>query len=129
MIYIQPTMWLQVYQVLISLLWIALYASLVSAAVGCLFRKTAVATTTAYLVLMVLFLGPLLIWLGRNAPFGYSTVQTALLVTPLGAALSVIKTPGFEYELLPLSWTIAGIVSGSMFLILCLQTFRLTRPV
>jgi ABC-type transport system involved in multi-copper enzyme maturation permease subunit len=129
MIYIQPAMWLQVYQVLVSLLLTALYASMVSAATGCWFRRTAVATTSAYVVLLLLFAGPLLVWLGRNAPFGYETVRTALLVNPMGAALSVIDTPGFDYELLPASWTVAIVVSVLAFLLLCIQTFRLTRPV
>jgi len=128
LIYIQPAMWLQVYQVLICLLLTALYASLVSAAVGCCFRRTAVATTTAYVVLLILFLGPLLIWLGRDAPFGYETVQTSLLLNPLGAALAVIETPGFDFDLLPAGWIVAVAVSLFSFLLLCVQTFRLTRP-
>ena len=67
--------------------------------------------------------------MGREAPFGHNAVQSALTVTPLGAALSVIETPGFlQYELLPISWWVAGIVSVAMLLVLTVQTWRLTRP-
>ena len=130
MIVIEPIMWLQVYMVMICLLLTALFTLALSAAVGSFFARTAAATATAYVVLMILFLGPLLMWLGRDAPFGHTTVQNSLLATPVGAALSVIKAPGFEqYELLPAAWWISGIASGVLLLLLGLQTWRLTRPV
>ena len=130
MIVIEPVMWLQVYLVLICLLMTALFTLAVSAAVGSMFARTAPATATAYVILMFLFLGPLLIWLGRDAPFGHSTVQTSLLATPVGAALSVIKSPGFEhYELLPAAWWISGVASVLLLGVLGVQTWRLTRPV
>ncbi len=73
---------------------------------------------------------PLLVWLGRDAPFGRSTVETALLTNPTGAALSVIEAPGFEsYRLLPMSWWIAAAVPLVMFAIFGLQVWRLSRPV
>lgn len=129
MIYIKPVMWLQIYLVSICLLLTALFTLLLSAAVGSLFVRTATATATAYVALMVLFLGPLLIWLGRDAPFGHATVQASLLATPMGAALSVIETPGFaQYELLPASWWICGTASAALFLVLVVQTWRLVTP-
>jgi ABC-type transport system involved in multi-copper enzyme maturation permease subunit len=128
MIYIRPTMWLQVQLVLISLLWTAVYALAVSAAVGCLFRSTAVSTSVTYIVVVILFLAPVLIWLGRDAPFGHDLVQRALLVTPVGAALSVIDAPGFSsYDLLPTAWYVAAAVSFFMLTVLGVQTWRLAR--
>ena len=130
MIYIKPQMWVQVNLVLICLTCTVIYTLAVSAAVGSLFRYTAVATTVAYVTVMVLFLTPLLIWLGRDAPFGHETVQTALLVNPVGAALSVIETPGFQdYSLQPAVWWVAGTVSALMFLVFGFQVWRLSRPV
>jgi ABC-type transport system involved in multi-copper enzyme maturation permease subunit len=130
MMVIEPVMWLQVYMVLICLLLTALFTLSLSAAVGSFFARTAPATATAYVILMFLFLGPLLIWLGRDAPFGHSTVQNSLLATPVGAALSVIKSPGFErYELLPAAWWISGFASLFLLGLLGIQTWRLTRPV
>lgn len=129
MIVIQPVMFLQVQLVLICLAWTAVYALAVSAAVGGMFRSTAVSTTMTYVIVTALFLAPMLIWLGRDAPFGHDTVQTALLSNPVGAALSVIEAPGFEsYNLLPAAWWVAAIVSIVMFFVLGIQVWRLTRP-
>ena len=128
--FIQPEMSLQVRLVLICLMWTAIYALAVSSAVGSLFRSTAVSTTMTYVVVIGLFLAPILVWLGRDAPFGHDTVQAALLTNPVGAALSVIEAPGFQsYDLLPAAWWIAGIVSAVMFFILGVQVWRLTRAV
>lgn len=130
LVMIQPVMWLQINLVLICLVWTAIYALAVSAAVGSLFRLTAVSTTMTYVVVISLFLVPILVWLGRDAPFGHDTVQAALLINPVGAALNVIEAPGFEnYNLLPAAWWIAGIVSALMFVVLGIQVWRLTRPV
>jgi hypothetical protein len=130
MILIQPMMWLQVNIVLICLVWTAIMALAVSAAVGSLFRSTAVATATTYVAVIALFVTPILVWLGRDAPFGHDVVETALMATPVGAALSVIGAPGFEnYELLPAAWWVAGIVSAVMFVLLGVQVWRLSRAV
>ena len=130
MIYIRPTMWLQVQYVLVCLVWTTLLALTVSAAVGSLFRSTAVSTSLTYVVVIGLFLLPVLVWLGRDAPFGHDTVEKALLLTPVGAALSVIEAPGFaQYDLLPAAWWIAGVISLIMLIILGIQTWRLSRAV
>ena len=130
MIYIEPQMWYKVNLVLVCLGWTVIYTIAVSAAIGSLFRYTAVATTASYVVVMLLFLIPMLVWLGRGAPFGFEVVQRVLLITPVGAALNVIETPGFEnYNLLPDAWYVAGTVSAFMFLIFGLKVWRLTRPV
>jgi ABC-type transport system involved in multi-copper enzyme maturation permease subunit len=129
MIAIKPVMWLQVSLVVVCLLLSTLVTLAVSAAVGSLFSKTTTSTVTAYVVLLVLFFGPLLIWLGRDAPFGYDLVQAALSITPAPAALSVIGMPGFEqYELIPLAWWVAGGVTCFSFAILSARIWRLMRP-
>ncbi len=108
----------------------SVYTLAISAAIGSLFRYTAVATSVTYVVVMTLFLIPLLVWLGRDAPFGRETVEKALLLNPAGAALRVVETPGFqEYNLLPAAWWFAGCVSVFMFVILGIQVWRLSRPV
>jgi ABC-type transport system involved in multi-copper enzyme maturation permease subunit len=130
MVLIAPELTLQVQQVLVCLLWTSVYALAISAAVGSLFRSTAVSTSITYVVVIAVFLVPLLVWLGRDAPFGFETVETALLTTPVGAALSVIDAPGFgAYELLPLAWWVSGILSSVMFLVLGVQVWRLSRAV
>lgn len=129
MIYIKPVLQEQVTQVLICLVLTAVFAIVVSATVSSFFRQTAPATITAYTVLVFLCAGTMLVWLGRDAPFGHKTVETVLAVNPLAAALSVMQTPGFaEYDLIPANWWFIGGASGVLLLVLLAQTWRLTRP-
>ena len=128
MIWLDPVKWLQVNMVLACLAFTVLYAIAISAAVGSLFRSTAVSTSVSYVVVVSVFLIPILVWLARDAPFGHQAVESALTWTPVGAALSVMETPGFRnYELLPKAWWVAGVVSVIMFSILGAQVWRLTR--
>lgn len=107
----------------------AVFAVLVSAAASTLFRSTAAATATAYLALVGVCLVPLLVWLGRDAPFGHATVEAALSISPVAAALHASETPGFlEYNLLPANWWIVGSVSLILFAVLVLRIRRLCRP-
>ena len=129
MIWIKPVMETQVQQVIICLLFTTLFAVLVSATMSSLFFRTGTSTAVSYGILMVVCAGTLLIWLGRGAPFGHSTVQTALAINPMAAALNVIRSPGFtQYNLVPLNWWIMGIASAVLFFVLVVRTWRLTRP-
>ena len=78
MVYIEPGMRFQVERVVICLAATAAFAMLLSAAVGSLFRRTASATAAAYTALMAVCALPLLVWLGRDAPFGHDVVEAAL---------------------------------------------------
>ena len=130
MILIKPVMWKEIQLVLICLALAAIYTICVGAAVGALFRKTTTATMMCYVVLIVLFLGPLLIWMGRDAPFSHSVVETALAINPTGAALSIIKMPGFSgYELMTVAWPVSIAVSVIALFVLSLQVWRITRPI
>ena len=129
MIWIKPILEEQIIQVLISLATGALFAMLLSAMVSSFFVRTAPATVASYSILLFLWAGGLLVWLGRDAPFGYSAVQTALSINPMAAALSVIGTPGFEsYNLIPVNWWVTGVGSGLLLIVLLIQTWRLTKP-
>ena len=71
----------------------------------------------------------MLIWLGRDAPFSFETVEAVLVFNPLAAMLSLVRAEGFaEYNLVPANWYItgAGCVLGAI--VLAVQTWRLTRP-
>jgi ABC-type transport system involved in multi-copper enzyme maturation permease subunit len=126
---IKPELWGQVSRVLVCLVLTALFAMLLSAAISSLFRRTAVATTVAYSLLVFVCGGTLLFWLGRDAPFGRGTVEAVLTINPLAAALGMINMRGFaEYDLLPANWWIIGYASAFFLLILVVQTWRLTRP-
>lgn len=129
MMYIDPGLSLQIQRVMICLLVAAGFTVLLSATVSSMFRRTAPATTTAYVVLFLIFAGTMLVWLGEDAPFGRPTVEAALALNPMAAALSAIKAPGFaEYDLVPANWWMMGSLSAVMLLVLVAQTWRLTRP-
>lgn len=129
MVYIEPGMELQVKRVVVCLASTALFAMLLSAAVGSLFGRTATATAAAYAALLSVCALPLLVWLGRDAPFGHSTVEAALSINPIAAALSVIRMPGFQnYSLIPANWWFLGICSVVSLCILIGRTYRISRP-
>jgi ABC-type transport system involved in multi-copper enzyme maturation permease subunit len=119
----------QLRQVLVCLLLTACFGMLLSAAVGSLFRRTATATVTAYSLLLLVYAGTMLVWLGRDFPFSHSTVEAALIANPMAAAFSAIEIGGFQkYDLLPGNWWFLGIASAAMLAVLVAQTWRLTRP-
>jgi ABC-type transport system involved in multi-copper enzyme maturation permease subunit len=129
MMAIRPAMWLQVSLVMVCLVLTVVVTLAVGAAVGSLFSRTATATVVTYAVLMAMFLGPLLVWSARERPFGHEVVESALSLTPLGAALSAIRMPGFgQYDLIPWSWRVAGIVTAAALVILGIRVRRLTEP-
>ena len=129
MVYIEPGLELQVKRVVVCLVATAVFAMLLSAAVGSLFSRTATATAAAYAVLLSICAVPMLIWLGRDAPFGHDVVERALQLNPIAAALSVIRLPGFrDYTLIPANWWFLGIVSVVSLIVLIVQTNRISRP-
>ena len=129
MVYIEPGLELQVQRVVVCLVATAVFAMLLSAAVGSLFSRTATATAAAYSVLLSICAVPLLIWMGRDAPFGHDVVERALQLNPIAAALSVIRLPGFQdYTLIPANWWFLGIASVVSLIVLIIQTYRISRP-
>ena len=129
MVYIEPGQRFQVQRVVICLFATAAFGMLASAAVGSLFRHTAAATAAAYAVLLAVCGAPLLVWLGRDAPFGHDVVEAALTINPIAAALSVIRLPGFrDYDLIPANWWFLGIGSAIGLAALLWQTRRLAQP-
>ena len=129
MMTIKPELVHQVQRVVICLVLTALFVVLVSAAVSTLFRATAQATTAAYLALLSVCVGPLLVWLGREAPFGQAAVEAVLTVNPVAAALQASEMPGFaRYELLPANWWIIGSACVALLVFLRVRIWQLCRP-
>jgi ABC-type transport system involved in multi-copper enzyme maturation permease subunit len=129
MVYIQPEMRGEVERVVICLGATAVFFMLVSAAVGSLFRRAAPATAAAYAALLAVCALPLVVWMGRDAPFGRAAVESALVVNPVAATLSVIRAPGFEeYNLIPANWWFLGVASGIALLVLAIRTWTLSKP-
>ena len=126
---IEPRMRGQVSRVLVCLVLMAVFAILSSAAISSLFRKTAVATATAYTLLVGICAGTMLVWFARDRPFGHSTVEAALVINPMAAALHVVEAENFaNYNLLPANWWFIGMASVFCLVVLTVQTWRLTKP-
>jgi ABC-type transport system involved in multi-copper enzyme maturation permease subunit len=126
---VDPTLAPRVGRVVICLALTALFAVLLSAAVSSLCRVTAAASTAAYLTLLAVCVGPLLVWLAREAPFGHPTVEAVLKIDPVAAALQAAATPGFAgYELLPANWWIVGSACVALLGLLAFRTWQLSRP-
>jgi len=129
MIYVKPGTQQSMIRVLICLALTLLFGMLLSTCIGSFFRRTATATVAAYSLLLTFIAVPMLVWVGRDAPFSHSTVESSLTLSPAAAALSAIRVRGFEnYELIPLNWWIVGGLSAVFFLGLLIQTWRLTKP-
>ncbi|MEO2092106.1 MAG: ABC transporter, partial [Gemmataceae bacterium] len=129
MVAVQPESTHPVARVLVCQGLTAALAVLIGAAASSVFRSTAAATAAAYLTLAAVCVVPLLVWLGRDAPFGRPTVQAALTLDPVAAALSAVGMPGFDgYDLLPANWWVIGGVCVALLALLIARTWRLTRP-
>src|SRR5262249_42051359 len=126
---IKPTLIEQVQRVIACLVLTGVFSVLLSAAISTLFTSSARATAAAYLTLLAVCLGPLLVWLGREAPFGHATVQAVLRIDPVAAALQAAQTPGFtDYELLPANWWVIGSACAALLVFLRVRIWQLTRP-
>lgn len=129
MIWIDPRVSDQVQKVVTCLVLSAAFSIVLSATVSSFFRRTSVATAVSYVVLLVIYAGTILVWLGREAPFGHSTVETVLSVNPLAAALSVIKTPGFaSYNLFAANRWIMATLSAGLTCMFLVRIRLLLRP-
>jgi ABC-type transport system involved in multi-copper enzyme maturation permease subunit len=122
MMAIKPALLGQAERVAACLVLTAVFLVLVSATASTFFRSTAAAMTASYVAILAICVAPLLVWLGRGAPFGHETVTAALIANPVAAALQASDMPGFtEYELLPANWWIIG---GACIVLLAVLRFR-----
>ncbi len=129
MVYIKPELWLEIRQVLICLVLTGLLAIAISVTASSLFSRTAAATAAAYSALGVVCAGTMLVWVLRDTPFGHRTVEWALTINPIAAALNVIRAPGFtQYALVPHSWYFVIAACGVLGIVVLVQLYRLTRP-
>ena len=126
---IDDTLLTQIANTLVSLALTAVMALMITAAISSMVSKTATATAISYTLLVGIFLLPMLVWLGLDAPFTHATVEKALMISPLAGALKLIEVPQFvDYALIPLNWYIQAVVSVVSFIILVIRTWQLSRP-
>jgi ABC-type transport system involved in multi-copper enzyme maturation permease subunit len=129
MSYIQPALGGQVSNVVVSLLIATAMVTILSACVSAYSKTSAAATAASYAVLLILFAGTLLIWLGRGNPFGPVFVERALLLNPAATALAEMKAPGFEtFQLIPNGWYVGLAICTAGLIVLVLRIAKLTRP-
>jgi ABC-type transport system involved in multi-copper enzyme maturation permease subunit len=132
MMTIKPALFAQVQRVVTCLALTAVFAVLVSAAISTLFRSTAASMAVSYAVLLAVCLGPLLLWLGHEKPFGHGLVEAALRIDPVAAALQAADTsekPKLAgFDLLPLNWWIIGSACAALLVFLRVRTWQLCRP-
>ncbi|MCA9127615.1 MAG: ABC transporter permease [Planctomycetales bacterium] len=129
MSYIQPALGGQVSNVIVSLLVAVCMVVCISSCVSAFSKSTSAATATSYGILLIIFAGSLLVWLARGKPFGPVLVERILMFNPAAAALSEMKTPGFEqYSLTPASWWVGCSICLLSIAILSLRVWRMTRP-
>ncbi|MFM8188975.1 MAG: ABC transporter permease [Pirellula sp.] len=129
MSYIQPAIGGQVSNVVVSLLIATAMVTILSACVSAYSKTSAAATAASYAVLLILFAGTLLIWLGRGNPFGPVFVERALLLNPAATALAEMKAPGFEtFQLIPNGWYVGLAICTAGLIVLVLRIAKLTRP-
>ena len=119
----------QIANTLVSLLLTAVMALMVTACISSLVSKTSTATAVSYTLLVGIFLLPMLVWLGLDAPFTHATVEKALMISPLAGALKLIEMPQFvDFAIIPFNWYLLGGISVVSFLIMVFRTWQLSRP-
>jgi ABC-type transport system involved in multi-copper enzyme maturation permease subunit len=129
MMSVDPELAPQARRVVGCLALLAVFAVLVGAAASSLVRSTAAALAVSNIVLVTVCVGPLLVWLGRDAPFGHRTVEAALTISPVAAALRASEAPGFtSYDLLPANWQLIGATSLALLVVLWVRVRQLYRP-
>jgi len=129
MMTLEPTLVPRIPRVVTCLILTGLFVVLVSAAASTVFRSTAMALSVSYVLLLALCVGPLLFWLGREAPFGHAAVEAVLILDPVAVALQALGTPGFAtYELVPGNWWIIGGSCLALLVFLYLRIWQLCRP-
>ena len=129
MMTVDPDLAPQARRVVACLVAMAVFCVLVGAAASSLARSTATALAASNLILVAVCFGPLLVWLARDAPFGHGTVEAALSISPVAAALHASETPGFrEYDLLPLNWYLIGGACVALLALLVVRVRQLYRP-
>lgn len=115
--------------VMICLVVTAAFALLLGAACSSLVKRTAVSTTVAYLLIVVLSVGTLVPWLGEGELFGAALVEKVLLVNPVAAALSIMRMPGFDqYNITQTNWQILGGASVFFLIVLWFRAWWMSRP-
>jgi ABC-type transport system involved in multi-copper enzyme maturation permease subunit len=118
----------RILEVVVSLLLTSLLCVIGTTAISSLCRKTASATAIAYAIILALFGGTLLVWLGRQSLFSPGAVSLALRLNPLAAALGAMRMPGFSHlNVIEWNWGFMAVLIILSLVILTARTSQLTK--
>lgn len=118
----------RILEVAVSLLLTSLLCVIGTTAISSLCRKTASASAIAYALILALFGGTLLVWLGRQSLFSPGAVSLALRLNPLAAALGVMRMPGFSHlHVIRWNWGFMAALIVLSLIILTARTSQLTK--
>ena len=114
----------------LSLILMAAFALLLSAAMSSLVARTSTATALSYAVLGIICIGTMLVRFAEDAPFSHQFVESVLTINPLAAALTQIKAPMFtDYpSVAPINRWMMLIGCAICLAILIGRTRVLTKP-
>ncbi|MFA7235908.1 MAG: ABC transporter permease [Phycisphaeraceae bacterium] len=119
----------RVVNVLVCLVLSAVFALSLGAACSSIFRRTAVATAVAYLLIIAMSVGTLVFWLGQGVLFGEGLVAKVLTISPVAAALAAMRMPGFEqYPIVQSHWILIATLTVLCVLTLWARVRMLCRP-
>jgi ABC-type transport system involved in multi-copper enzyme maturation permease subunit len=125
---ISPQQSHRIIEVLISLVLTSLLCVVGTTAISSLCRKTASASAIAYALVLALFGGTLLVWLGRASLFSPGAVSLALRLNPLAAALGAMRMPGFRHlNVIEWNWVFVSVLIILSLIILTVRTSQLTK--
>lgn len=129
MVLIEPAQLPRATRVAITLALVTVFAIALSAACSSLCRQTIRAMAATYGLLLALCLGTLLVWFAQGQAISPSLVRRVLMLNPLAACFDAMGMSAFtRYDLLPGAWIFLGAGSFICFVILIVNTWRLTRP-
>ena len=107
-------------------------------------RVTATATSISFGLLLLIFAGTFLVWLGRGSPFSNETVTTILTINPLATAFGILDVQGFaQFQnvipvgmpwgednefMMPVNWILMSILTVVLLVIITVRLDKLTKP-
>ena len=134
----------QIGQIVICLVLTGTFCFTLSMAISTMCRVTATATSISFGLLLLIFAGTFLVWLGRGSPFSNETVTTILTINPLATAFGILDVQGFaQFQnvipvgmpwgednefMMPVNWILMSILTVVLLVIITVRLDKLTKP-
>ncbi len=134
----------QIGQIVVCLVLTGAFCFALSMAISTMCRVTATATSISFGLLLLIFAGTFLVWLGRGSPFSNETVTTILTINPLATAFGILDVQGFaQFQnvipvgmpwgednefMMPVNWILMSILTVVLLVIITVRLDKLTKP-